>query len=129
MKKISKKISPRKGGWPTKDRTALVIRPESKLLALIDQLAVRAGCSRSRLIEQWLSSLIAAVELADSAINQECPHPQSDAELVGLMLVREIKSIGVLHEFISEGLQMFDDEQRRMLAQIRADKAKKGRAK
>ena len=100
------------------------------MLARVDALAERAGCSRSRLIEQWLQSLASAVELADSADDRGILNPQFAAEAVGLELVHELRRVRVVQPFICEGLDMIADEQRRLIAEVKMYKSeKKGRSK
>src|SRR5688572_24629033 len=82
---LMKKIASRKGGWPSKDRKDVMIRPERKLLEGVDKLAARSGASRSRLIEDWLGALVAVIGSADADADADAGNVASEfaAESVG----------------------------------------------
>src|SRR5688572_2565950 len=112
-----KKIASRKGGWPAKDRKDVMIRPERKLLEGVDKLAARAGASRSRLIEDWLGVLVAAMDAADGDAGNVSP--EFAAESVGWALMWALRRMGLLNALLVDGIERHDRQQRELIAYVR----------
>ena len=98
-----------KGGWPKRERFAIVVRPSPEIVAGLDRVAERASRSRSQVIEQWLAALVEVADLAASA-----SHPL-DAGLLGEEVLNRLAAMGCLSDVVKLGIAE-REQQRRTIA-------------
>ena len=112
------KLLKHKGGWPSRKRHPVVVRPSPDVIAGLDRLARRAGRSRSSLIETWLAVLVKSMKLADRVEVDGDVSPDGAVEIVSHSLLAELNSLDVLSEFLADGVQWLEDERRRVVLKV-----------
>lgn len=94
MTKQSTKKAKRRGGWPKRERAAVICRVHPDVSVWLDNMAAGSGRSKSAIVERWITSLC---EIAgDAELDWQGNHdPAMDLPFLQQALVQAIIDLGL----------------------------------